>query len=59
MMQACLNIPKTIYEAEKHLLDVAQKAEAISESHITGITFDHDELRRLSAAIRLKLGQAT
>jgi hypothetical protein len=57
MKQACLNVPKTVHDAEKHLLDIAQKAEAIANSHITGITFDHNELNRLAAAIRLKLGQ--
>jgi hypothetical protein len=50
-------VPATVWEAEKHLLDLAQKAEAVAESHISGMTFGHDDLRQLAAAIRLKLAQ--
>jgi hypothetical protein len=50
--------PMTKHEAEQHLRELAGRAEDIIGTHIRGITFGHDDLRRLVGAIRTLLGQA-
>lgn len=44
-------------EAEQHLRDLAARADDIVGTHIRGITFGHDDLRKLSDAVRVILGE--
>jgi hypothetical protein len=43
-------------EAEKHLRELASRADGIVDTHIRGITFGHEDLRKLSGAVRVLLG---
>lgn len=43
-------------EAEKFLRELAARADGIVGTHIRGITFGHDDLRKLSSAVRVILG---
>ena len=45
-------------EAEKYLSELATRADDIVGTHIRGITFGHDDLRKLSASVRLLLDEA-
>lgn len=45
-------------DAEKHLRDLAARAEDIVGTHIRGITFGHDDLRKLADSVRVVLGGA-
>jgi len=46
-------------EAEKHLRELAARADDIVDTHIRGITFGHDDLRKLSSAVSVLLGDAS
>jgi len=43
-------------EAEAHLRALARKADDVVGTHIRGVTLGHDDLRKLSSAVRLLLG---
>ena len=45
-------------EAEQHLRGLAARAEDIVGTHIRGITFGHDDLRKLADSVRVILGEA-
>ena len=45
-------------DAEHHLRELASRADDVVGTHIRGITFGHDDLKKLSAAVRVVLGQA-
>ena len=44
-------------EAEAHLRALARKADDVVGTHIRGVTLGHEDLRKLSSAVRLLLGQ--
>ena len=43
-------------EAEAHLRALARKADDVVGTHIRGVTLGHEDLRRLSSAVRVLLG---
>ena len=45
--------------AEQHLRELAARAEDIVGTHIRGITFGHDDLRKLADSVRVVLGEAS
>ncbi|WP_375381827.1 hypothetical protein [uncultured Sphingomonas sp.] len=45
-------------EAETFLRELATRADDIVGTHIRGITFGHDDLRKLSGAVHVLLGDA-
>ena len=43
-------------DAEAHLRTLARKADDVVGTHIRGVTLGHDDLRKLSSAVRILLG---
>ena len=43
-------------EAEQHLRSLAHRADDVVGTHIRGVTLGHDDLRKLSEAVRILLG---
>ena len=46
-------------QAEQYLSELAGRADDIVGTHIRGITLGHDDLRKLSGAVGVLLGEAS